>query len=162
MQIYKHDRYNELVEEIFEKVKELGQLKGGEYAGDDDRLANFRRNAEAQGLPMTSIWGVYAAKHWDAIMQFVKDKNTGKERKRMEPIDGRALDLIVYLILFIAMTEEMSDDWISFDGRSHIPPVDGDTVVSVLYLAGTKPSPDGLAVNFDWQHVEKYKVIQHA
>jgi len=101
--IFKHEDYNALVCETVETIKLLSSIKGGEYAGDQDRLANFRRNASALGLENEQVWSVYAAKHWDAIMQYVKDLGTGKQRRRMESIEGRADDLIVYLILFKAM-----------------------------------------------------------
>jgi hypothetical protein len=55
---------------------------------------------------MEQVWAVYAAKHWDAINQYVKDMAKGVVRQRMESISGRADDLIVYLILFKAMVEE--------------------------------------------------------
>jgi hypothetical protein len=104
--MYSHERYNELVLGTVEKIKQLSYLKGGEYAGDVDRLANFRRNADALGLTMEQVWAVYTAKHWDAIMQYVKDISSGNERPRMEPISGRLDDLIVYAILMKAMVDE--------------------------------------------------------
>lgn len=104
--MYSHERYAQLIDETIEKITTLSKLKGGEYAGDQDRLANFRRNAAGLALPMESIWAVYAAKHWDAIQQFVMDLNTGRTRERLEPISGRVDDLIVYLILFKAILEE--------------------------------------------------------
>lgn len=104
--IYTHHDYNKLVDQTIENLKKLGELKGGEYAGDIDRLANFRRNGAAQELPMETIWSVYAAKHWDAIQQYIKDQRNGKVRERMEPISGRIDDLIVYCILLKAMVEE--------------------------------------------------------
>lgn len=103
---YSHERYAELIEETIAKVVELGKFKGGEYAGDDDRLANFRRNGIALGLPMETVWAVYAAKHWDAVQQYIKDLQHGKQRQRLESIEGRVDDLIVYLLLFKAMIDE--------------------------------------------------------
>jgi len=103
---YSHKQWNRLLDETISNINKLSKLKGGEYAGDDDRLANFRRNAEAYGVTKELIWGVYAGKHWDAIQQYVKDKQTGKERERGEPISGRLDDLIVYCILMKAMVEE--------------------------------------------------------
>lgn len=103
---YSHERFNALIEETVAEIQKLSKLKGGEYAGDYDRLANFRRNAEALGLPMESIWAVYCAKHWDAVMQYIKDKAMGKNRERLEPIAGRVDDIIVYMILFKAMLDE--------------------------------------------------------
>ena len=94
------------MKQTFAKCVELGTLKGGEYSGDTDRLANFRRNGEDQELPKETIWRVYAAKHWDAIGQYIKDIRQGKNRKRLETIDGRIDDLIVYLILLKCMVIE--------------------------------------------------------
>jgi hypothetical protein len=98
-----------LVDETIAKVRELSQKKGGEYAGDGDRLANFRRNARNLTLTKEQVWGVYAGKHWDAILQYVRDRATGMERERLESISGRADDLITYLLLFKAMVEENGD-----------------------------------------------------
>jgi hypothetical protein len=106
MSNYPQLAYEHLVDETVKKIQELSKLKGGEYAGDGDRLANFRRNAGNLELSMEQVWAVYAAKHWDAINQYVKDMAKGVARQRMESISGRADDLIVYLILFKAMVEE--------------------------------------------------------
>lgn len=104
--VFSHPRYDKLVEETFHKITELGVKKGGEYAGDEDRLANFRRNGSAIGVPMEVVWRIYAGKHWDAISQYVSDCVSGKKRERMEPLSGRVDDLIVYLLLFKAMLAE--------------------------------------------------------
>lgn len=105
---YSHEAYAKLVEQTVEQINSLSRLKGGEYAGDTDRLANFRRNAAALGLNLEDVWAVYAGKHWDAIQQYVKDLRTGKKRERLESIAGRADDLIVYCILFKAILEDRS------------------------------------------------------
>jgi hypothetical protein len=55
---------------------------------------------------MELVWRIYAGKHWDAISQYIKDIQTGKERHRLESLSGRADDLIVYLLLFKAMLME--------------------------------------------------------
>lgn len=116
---YSHERFAKLIANTYDQLVKLSELKGGEYAGDDDRLANFRRNALALGLPMESIWAVYCAKHWDAVMQYIQDKNSGKTRTRMEPIAGRVDDIIVYMILFKAMLDEDSDgmEWNAVDAE---------------------------------------------
>lgn len=106
---FSHADFDALVKDTTQKINELSTLKGGEYAGDDDRLANFRRNGLDQELPMETIWRIYAAKHWDAVGQYIKDLRIGKTRTRMESISGRADDLIVYLILFKAMIEEQEN-----------------------------------------------------
>jgi hypothetical protein len=103
---YSHDKFASLVEQTVKKINELSTLKGGEYAGDDDRLANFRRNGAALNLPMEVIWHTYTAKHWDAVTQYIKDRLEGKTRPRLEALSGRLDDIIVYCILFKAMLEE--------------------------------------------------------
>ena len=108
--MFSHKAYDTVIQDTVKQIIELGTLKGGEYSGDVDRLANFRRNGINMGLPMETIWGVYAAKHWDAIMQYVSDLNTGKTRVRLEPIDGRVDDLLVYLILFKCMLIERANN----------------------------------------------------
>lgn len=99
----------ELMHTIFAQALELRVRKGAEYAGDqaDDALANFRRNGLDAGVSMETCWRIYAGKHWDAISQYVRDVNVGNfSRDRMEPIEGRVDDLIVYLILLKAMIIE--------------------------------------------------------
>lgn len=111
---FSHASFDLMVADTFREIQELIKVKGGEYSGDVDRLANFRRNAEDQGLPMESVWRTYAGKHWDALTQYVKDLNGGKTRQRSEPLEGRVDDLIVYLLLFKAMLRERQQD----DGQS--------------------------------------------
>jgi len=103
---YSHMQFAELLDKTIHQIKELSKHKGGEYAGDNDRLANFRRNAKNLNLNMETIWAVYASKHWDAIIQYIADLNSGVDRTRLEPLPGRLDDLIVYCILFKAMLEE--------------------------------------------------------
>lgn len=108
--IYTHDQWNKLLDGSIEEIKRLSIQKGGEYAGDSDRLANFRRNGANLGLTMEQVWAVYAGKHWDAIIQYVRDHSAGVERVRAEPISGRLDDLIVYALLMKAMVEERASE----------------------------------------------------
>lgn len=103
--------YDNMIEKTFDDVRMLGKLKGHEYAGTADRLANFKRNAEACGITMEQCWRVYAGKHWDAISQYVKDDAAGTpDVVRLEPLRGRVHDLIVYLLLFECMLVERERD----------------------------------------------------
>lgn len=101
------DEFSTLIDSTFEEVKKLVKLKGGEYSGDDDRLANFRRNAATLDLDCRQVWAIYSSKHWDSILQYIKDIKTGKERQRLESIESRIDDLITYLLLFKAMISEL-------------------------------------------------------
>lgn len=107
--MYPIPRYNDLVNETMKKVVELGVKKGGEYAGDEDRLANFRRNAAQWGMTMEQCWGVYCGKHWDAIAQYIRDSAEEKSRDRLESLGGRVDDIITYMLLFKAMLDEKGE-----------------------------------------------------
>lgn len=100
------ERFNELAGMAFKRALELSKTKGEEYAGEVDRLDNFKRNAETWGIAMEQCWGVYVGKHWDAIRQYIIDVSNGKERTRAEPLEERVVDIIVYLLLFLCMLDE--------------------------------------------------------
>lgn len=85
---------------------ELARLKGGEYASGKDRLANFKDAAEALGIDPLTVWLIYADKHWTAVKTYVKDQQTGMDRERSEPIQGRFHDMIVYALLGLALIED--------------------------------------------------------
>lgn len=105
--VFNIDRYDALVAETFDKIVSLGKLKGAEYAGDSDRLANFRRGARNEGVDYRLIWKIYIGKHWDAIAQYVRDCVEGRQaRVRLESLEGRVDDMIVYLLLFKAILQE--------------------------------------------------------
>ena len=106
MPVFSHADYARLLDETIQQVKSLSKIKGGEYAGDLDRLANFRRNGVQLGLPMETIWAIYYNKHHDSVMQYISDLNNAVSRVRAEPISGRIDDMITYLILFKAMLQE--------------------------------------------------------
>lgn len=108
--VFSHDVFNKIVEDTVAEIKKLAEFKGGEYAGDFDRLANFRRNGERLGISMETVWSVYAGKHIDAVFQYVKDLQEGKQRTRLEPIEGRVDDIIVYMLLFKAMIHERNEE----------------------------------------------------
>lgn len=117
--IFPISRYDQLVEDTMEKVIELGKLKGEEYAGDVDRLDNFRRNAAHWGLTMEQCWGVYAGKHWDALSQYIRDLASSTNRKRLESVEGRVDDIITYCLLFKAMLAERADEV----QKPYVPPM---------------------------------------
>lgn len=106
MVVYTHDAFSSLMEKTFETCRQLAKLKGAEYSGDTDRLLNFRRASTNLNISMETVWNIYVMKHIDSINQYCADIQAGKERERAEPIAERALDVIVYMTLFLAMVEE--------------------------------------------------------
>lgn len=92
---------NLVIAATFERIKELNDTKGCEYAGDADALANFRNRAEQLDLDPLKVWGIFFGKHADAIFAFIR---VGKVLS--EPIEGRIDDAILYLILLRALVKE--------------------------------------------------------
>jgi hypothetical protein len=106
----KRSDFNKLIGSTFKQIQHLSDNKGAEYSGDDDALANFKRNAERIGLDPLQVWHVYAAKHYDSLCSYIKEINAPARRVLTEPIDGRVDDLITYLLLFKALVKEKEDE----------------------------------------------------
>lgn len=104
--IFTPAEYKNVIGETMSTVARLGELKGGEYSGDVDRLLNFRRAGYNLHVPPELALMIYAGKHWDALVQYASDLNTGVERERLEDIEGRIDDLINYMLLYKCMRRE--------------------------------------------------------
>lgn len=93
-----------VLDELFQKERDIGDTKGVEYADKSDRLANFKRIAHSLGVdPKVVLW-VYATKHFDSISHYIREGKT-----LSESIDGRILDLRVYLSLLLALINEQKE-----------------------------------------------------
>lgn len=99
------EEFNGVVARSRERQDRLLAAKGADYTRrSPDRLSNFKRWADELQLEATKVWAVYAGKHWDAIVAFVK---TG--RAESEPIQGRLDDLHNYLYLLEALLESSGE-----------------------------------------------------
>src|SRR5688572_15468284 len=95
--------FEALVDAARNRQDGLLKSKGADYTRhSEDRLSNFKRNAEAVGISTLQTWAVYAGKHWDAIMAFIK---TGKAES--EAIEGRLDDLVNYVYLLEGLITEL-------------------------------------------------------
>jgi len=149
---FTHQQWEVLLSETIEQIKQLSSVKGGEYAGDFDRLANFRRNAQDMDLTMEQVWRVYAGKHWDALTQWVKDRAQGISRPRAESLLGRADDLIVYSILLKAMILEAEEQQPLVETFTHIPaPRPSAAVFSIPRTERT--------CDHEWRRLDRYSDI---
>lgn len=81
-------------------------VKGGEYAGSEDRLGNFKRGATLTGCTPLQVAFIYASKHYDSIATFVRDEAAGADRARSETMQSRFQDLMNYMLLMAALVEE--------------------------------------------------------
>lgn len=105
----KQAEFEVLVSETIAEIQRLLVVKGGEYAGSEDRLANFKRGANLTGATALQVAFIYASKHYDAVATFVRDSAAGTERPRSESIEGRLDDLINYCLLMKAIIREDSN-----------------------------------------------------
>lgn len=81
------------------QVRDDGQR---EYAQDNDNVfANFDRVAKHLNLTREQVLLVYALKHWDGIVSYVKG-----HKSQREDIRGRIKDLRLYLALLWGMVDE--------------------------------------------------------
>lgn len=101
--------FDALVEETISSIKGLLLVKGGEYAGSDDRLANFKRGASLVGVSPLQCLFIYLSKHYDAFATYVRDAAAGTTRPRSEGIEGRLDDLINYCILAKGLVREEAE-----------------------------------------------------
>lgn len=95
--------FEELCQQIQRDTTDILILKGREYAGSADRLANFKRNAELSGVDPLTVLHIYMAKHWDSFSTYVRDMQAKQPRELSEPIEGRLHDLINYAVLAVAL-----------------------------------------------------------
>ena len=100
------DTRREITETTFDQILMLSESKGAAYSGSIDTLANFKRNADVCGITPFQTWLVYAAKHWDTIINSIK-QNPSYPIDKTEGLDGRINDLITYLILLKCLLVEL-------------------------------------------------------
>ncbi len=100
-----HAKFEAITESIFHQIRDMAVSKGREYAGDAERFDNFNRLAVRTGLRRQQVWQVYFTKHLDAIETFIREE--GKV-PTSEPILGRIVDALTYLMLLYGMVVEDS------------------------------------------------------
>lgn len=100
------DQFALVVQETITSTAKLLLLKGEEYAGSEDRLANFKRGAALTGTTPLQVAFIYASKHYDAISTYIRKDAQAQVQQLSEPIEGRLDDLINYCILMKAIIVE--------------------------------------------------------
>lgn len=155
---FSQEQWARLLAETVQTIQALAKVKGGEYSGDSDRLANFRRLAAEQQLPMETIWRVYAGKHWDSLNTYIMDLRGETSRPRSEPIAGRAHDLLVYLLLFLAMLEEREagkPKALTFSPQP-VQRAEGPEPLRVLEGGKFDPVCPGTGAAHQWGRIDRY------
>lgn len=88
----------------FDTIVSINEVKGHDYAGDTDALANFKLQAAECGITPEQVWSVLAGKHWSAVRTYAREGDV-----QSEPIEGRIYDLILYSFLLLGMVRERED-----------------------------------------------------
>jgi len=101
----------ELVEglrEICTKVIKTAEAKNKDYALEDDAFSNFRIIGEFLNIADPGLedgkymcWLVYFCKHFLSVLNYLRTRKV-----YTESIEGRIIDMIVYLAILYLMIEE--------------------------------------------------------
>lgn len=92
---------NRLREKIFTECIETGIKGQKEYVLNEDAFDNFNRLSSELGIDRKFILWVYAKKHADGIVNYLKG-----HKSQREDVRGRIKDLIVYMTILWGMIEE--------------------------------------------------------
>ena len=98
--------FRALLGDTYQRLIDLTDSKGAEYAHDADQLANFKRLGATLQLHPTVVLLVYLQKHLDAIVAYVAATGRRESPVESEPISGRIDDAILYLILLKALIHD--------------------------------------------------------
>ena len=91
----------DITNDIFACCSSVLLDKGADYSDKDDRFRNFREAGARLGITQEQCLHVYLDKHLEAIATYCRN---GKVES--EPIKGRIIDAINYLIILAGMVEE--------------------------------------------------------
>jgi len=96
---------NLIAQEIFKKCLDVLTRKGKDYAGNEDSLSNFKRNAERLGLTKYQVWAIYFNKHVDSINNAIKS-SPNNPQVESEPLEQRIIDIINYAVILLCLLKE--------------------------------------------------------
>lgn len=93
------------MEEDFQRVRDLEETKGREYASEQDTLENFKQCGA--GMTPFQVWWVYFFKHLKSIDTAIA-RNPKYPDFLSEPHLSRTGDLMNYLTLFNGLMEDLN------------------------------------------------------
>lgn len=97
------EEYKKYWDGLIAEAWTIQTTKGVDYAGREDKLANFKKRAAASGISPLQVLSIYMGKHLDSIESFIRE---GKLES--EPIRGRIIDAINYLSFIEPLYSETS------------------------------------------------------
>lgn len=91
--------------ELLSKAEKIREVKNADYSRGNitDMNAAFKEMANEVGITPLQVWSVFAKKHFKAIDSFIK---FGSES---EPIEGRIIDAMNYLLILNSLIKEQNE-----------------------------------------------------
>ena len=88
--------FNKLTEACCEEIRETLSIKAGQYAGDFDRLQNFKNAADMTGFtPEQCLFG-FVVKHIISLQDYVR--KVGDDNPSEEQLLEKTGDVAIYLL----------------------------------------------------------------
>lgn len=100
------DEFERMQDELFAQLKQINKTKGIEYRATDDQLSTFKSIGEMLGIPPETVLLVLACKHWQSVITYNRDLIANIDRERSEPMQGRFLDIVQYMMLMEALRRD--------------------------------------------------------
>jgi hypothetical protein len=102
MMVMTQSEFQEWVDIKLKTVKKLLEIKGTDYSRlQEYAFRNFEGGAKVGKMSMPKYLMILATKHWISLTQDMDDM------KNLPTVEARATDIIVYMLLLMAMTEEI-------------------------------------------------------
>jgi len=111
-------RLEKIKETFMQKCVPLLETKGHDYTQGKDANNNFKEGAkrlEGRNIDPIDVWAVYFLKHFDALLTWLNDREV-----RSEPVEGRVVDMINYLFIFLTLLEEDAGDGVASLGMADV------------------------------------------
>lgn len=104
----------DLMDQVFEQCRATREAGQREYAhSQQNALRNFEQTGAELEIPREKVWYIFAKKHWDGILAWIRG-----HKSQREDVRGRIKDLIVYLVLLWAMADAAETTSEANDGES--------------------------------------------
>ena len=112
-------RFGDILDESFVKIESILAGKAGQYATDDDRLSNFRRQAMLNDETVSAALQGNMSKHTVSLynMLNIAKRNPDKTLAELFPLDvwdEKVFDHLNYLILLRAVILDQIDKDVEF------------------------------------------------
>jgi hypothetical protein len=87
---------------LLKEIQDTNRTKGHEYTDGRERFHNFNEEAKDLDIDRLKVAEIFLNKHMRAIKAYIRNGKVSSN----EPIRGRFVDAINYLILIAGMVEE--------------------------------------------------------